>query len=271
MGEGSFRDKCHRVLFDKRTKVGFWFEEIIMVMIVLSVFVVMMDSIESIRNRHSLLLSIIEWFFTVIFTIEYGLRLYSSRKPMEYAFSFFGIIDLLSIIPSYLAAIFTGIHTFLIIRILRVFRIFRLFKLVHFSDAGSTIWDSIKASRNKIIMFLIFVLLLVTILGSILYVIEGGADSGFTSIPISIYWAIVTLTTVGYGDIAPVTTLGQLVAAMVMILGYSVIAVPTGIVTAEFTKSNKNAKSKNLSCGRCGENNHQEEARYCFVCGKKMI
>jgi voltage-gated potassium channel len=263
-------EKLHEMLFEEKTTIGKMFESLLIVLIFASVLVVMLDSVESIHRRFYWLLAILEWIFTIVFTIEYLLRIYSSPRPIRYITSSFGIIDLVTILPTYIGVIFTGAHTFLILRILRVFRIFRLLKLVNMMRAGSTITASLKASRDKISVFLIFVLLAVTVMGSVLYIVEAGSDSGFTSIPTSIYWAIVTLTTVGYGDIAPSTWLGQLIAAAIMIIGYAVIAVPTGIVSAEFMEQKKKARIDKTDCQRCGKNEHEKEARYCSRCGDRL-
>jgi len=260
----------HRYLFERNTRAGYIFERALLIAIFASILVVMLESVENLQNKFGTLFLVLEWVFTIFFTIEYILRLYCAFYPIRYATSFFGIIDLVSVIPSYISFFVPGAHAFLIIRILRVFRVFRLFKLIKFSSAGFTILNALKASREKIAVFLIFVLSLVTIMGSIIYLIEGGQDSGFTSIPESVYWAIVTLTTVGYGDIAPVTMLGQLLAAIVMLLGYSVIAVPTGIVSAELAKGEKKDPANVKECIRCGKVGHKAEARYCMRCGEQF-
>ena len=262
--------QLHRMLFEERTTVGKLFEEVLIVLITASVLVVMLDSISVLHSKAGLLFNTLEWIFTIIFTLEYLLRIYSSPHPIKYMTSFFGIIDLVTILPTYIGVIFTGAHTFLVLRILRVFRIFRLLKLVKMMKAGNTISASLKASKEKIAVFLLFVLLMVTIMGSMMYIIEADEDSGFTSIPISIYWAIVTLTTVGYGDIAPSTWFGQLVAAAIMITGYAVIAVPTGIVSAEFIKQKRKSRRSHALCDRCGKNNHERDSRYCNRCGEKL-
>ena len=263
-------EKLHEMLFEDKTMLGKRFEEILIVLIFASILVVALDSVTEIHQQLGWLLDALEWFFTISFTIEYLLRIYSSPHPIRYITSFFGIIDLITILPTYIAFIFPQAHTFLILRILRVFRVFRLLKLVKMMRAGTTIVTALKASKAKIIVFLVFVLMLVTLMGSVLYIVEAGQDSGFTNIPNSIYWAIVTLTTVGYGDIAPATWMGKLIAACIMIIGYSVIAVPTGIVSAEFVREAKKSKKTNNECPRCGKEEHELEARYCNRCGEKL-
>lgn len=264
-------EKLHQMLFEDKTLIGRRFEEVLIVLILASVLVVMLDSVSEIHAQVGGFLKALEWFFTIVFTIEYILRIYSSPHPIRYITSFYGIIDLITILPTYIYFIFPEAHTFLILRILRVFRVFRLLKLVKMMQAGSTITAALKASRAKIYVFLIFVLLSVTIMGSVLYIVEAGEDSGFTSIPNSIYWAIVTLTTVGYGDIAPATWVGRFIAACIMIIGYSVIAVPTGIVSAEFVSEKKKNKKKKQDCFRCGKHKHETNARYCSRCGERLL
>lgn len=263
-------EKLHEMLFEDRTVIGRRFEQILIILIISSVMVVALDSVASIHRQFGWLLSTLEWFFTIAFAIEYLLRIYSSPHPIRYATSFFGIIDLVTVLPTFIGLFFPAAHTFLILRVLRVFRVFRLLKLMKMMRASMTITNALKASREKIIVFLIFVLMMVTLMGSFLYIIEAGQNSGFTSIPNSIYWAIVTLTTVGYGDIAPATWLGKMIAACIMIIGYSVIAVPTGIVSSEFMNERKKSNVKKEECNRCGKGAHEQNARYCSQCGERM-
>ncbi len=263
-------ERLHELLFEEKTLAGSMFGSLLIWLIFASVLVVILDSVASIHQRFGWLFDLLEWMFTLIFTVEYLLRIYSSHRPIKYMTSFFGIIDLVTVLPTYIGVIFTGTHTFLVLRILRVLRIFRLLKLVKMMRAGGAIVSSLRASKEKIFVFLIFVVLLVTLMGSMLYIIEAGTDSGFTSIPVSIYWAIVTLTTVGYGDIAPSTWLGQLISALVMIMGYAVIAVPTGIVSAEFIEQSRKAGQDNTVCDRCGKDEHEKGARYCARCGERL-
>ncbi len=267
-----FRERIHEIIFEADTKAGKWFDIILMIIIVLSVITVMLESIDDFAIQYEMQLKVLEWFFTIFFTIEYILRLYCVHKPIKYATSFFGIIDLLATAPSYLQLIIPNTHFLIVVRALRLMRVFRIFKLANFLKESQYIADSLKASRQKIFVFLTFVLLMTIIIGSIMYLVEGGSNDAFSSIPRSIYWAIVTLTTVGYGDITPSTSIGQFLAAAVMILGYAVIAVPTGIVSAEMVKENA-AKPIDLNtqvCSDCGEDHHQDDASFCRICGEEL-
>jgi len=262
------KDRIHEVIFEADTREGKRFDIIIMILIVASVLTVMLESVSIIQWKYEEIFYVLEWLFTIIFTIEYALRLYSVRYTWRYATSFYGIIDLLAIIPTYLSVFFMGSQSLLVIRALRLMRIFRIFKLGHFMSEGLLISKAVKASRAKISVFLFFILIVVTIIGSAMYLIEGNYDNtGFTSIPKSIYWAIVTLTTVGFGDITPQTSLGQFLSAVVMILGYAVIAVPTGIVSAEFISQNKELQTNTQACRYCGQDGHDDDAEYCKYCG----
>ena len=264
------RERLHEVIFEADTPNGRAFDVILLVAIVLSVIIVMLETSKSLSARFGELFYIIEWVLTVFFTIEYILRLYSVLKPWKYATSFYGIVDLLAILPTYLSLFIAGAQSLLIIRALRLLRVFRIFKLFNYMYQGRVIVLALRSSFTKIAVFILFVLLLVTIFGSIMYLIEGGANEGFDSIPRSIYWAIVTLTTVGYGDISPTTSLGQFLAAIVMILGYSVIAVPTGIVTAEFAKRTIDPIELSEACAGCGHEGHDRKADFCNRCGVKL-
>lgn len=265
------KEKIHEVIFEADTPLGKNFDIILLIFIIGSVITVMLESVAGIGGKHVYFFYVLEWIFTIFFTIEYGLRLYCVYNPWKYATSFFGIIDLLAILPTYLSIIFTGSQYLLVIRILRLLRVFRIFKLAKFLQESSIIVSALKASRHKITVFLVFVLLMVTIIGSVMYLVEGGEGSNFTSIPRSIYWAIVTLTTVGYGDIAPTTELGQLLAAIVMIMGYAVIAVPTGIVSAEMVQATDVDKKNNTQCCRhCTAEGHDDDAIYCRICGEEL-
>ncbi len=264
----SFRDRVHEVIFEADTFWGKTFDVVLLIAIVLSVLAVMMESVVSFREEHGLTLFYAEWVFTILFTIEYIARLWSVNKPLKYATSFFGIIDLLSILPAYIALFISGnISAFLIIRSFRLFRVFRVFKLVRFLGEASQLTTALKASRAKITVFVGGVFIMVVIMGTLMYLIEGG-ENGFTSIPKSIYWAVVTLTTVGYGDIAPQTTLGQGLATFIMILGYGIIAVPTGIVSAEMAQSAVGKVPLNTrACPHCSAEGHTDNAEYCYKCG----
>ena len=257
-----------QVIFEADTPLGKAFDLGLIVSIGLSIIVVMLDSMEDVQAQYGDWLLIAEWVFTINFSIEYLLRIICVRRPILYCRSFFGIVDLLSILPTYLSLLFPGTQYLTVIRSLRLLRIFRVLKLAKFIGDAHVITDALTASRRKIIVFLITVLTLVVILGSVMYVIEG-KENGFTSIPRGIYWAVVTLTTVGYGDIAPKTVLGQIVASMVMICGYGIIAVPTGILTSEFTKAS--AKGVTTRCCRvCTTEGHEINAIYCNHCGAEL-
>ena len=268
-GKGTLKEKLHEIIFEADTPAGKAFDVLLLIFITASVIVVMLESVLSIQVKYGWWLDLLEWLFTFVFTIEYVLRLYSVYRPIKYATSFFGVVDLLSILPAYLSLIFIGSEYFLVIRILRLLRVFRIFKLAHFLKEGRLLVKALQASRARITVFLTFVVVLTIIIGSIMYLIEGGAESGFTSIPNAIYWAVVTLTTVGYGDITPVTALGQFFSAVVMILGYAIIAVPTGIVTAEIIKEGKNM-ANTQSCRNCGAEGHDDDAIFCKYCGAKL-
>jgi voltage-gated potassium channel len=264
----SLRSRLHESIFEADTPVGKLFDVLLIVSIILSVIMVMLDSVGSIRASYGRLLYFGEWFFTILFTIEYLLRLYSVGRPAAYATSFFGIIDLLAVLPTYLSIFFPGTQYFLIIRILRVLRIFRVLKLVQYLGEARMLSQALRASRRKITVFLFGVLTVVVIFGALMYLIED-PDSGFTSIPQSIYWTIVTLTTVGYGDISPQTVLGQTIASLIMIIGYGIIAVPTGIVTAELSQFYKKSISTQ-ACPECSAEGHDKDAVFCKFCGSQL-
>ncbi len=263
-----FRHNVHVIIEGTDTRLGKLFDIIVLIAIVASVSVVMLDSVLYVRLKYGDWLFYAEWFFTILFTIEYGLRLFSTPNRLRYAVSFFGIVDLLSLLPTYLSLVFGGVQYMTVVRILRMLRVFRVLKLASYMQQAGFLASALKTSRHKVFVFFLFVLLLVTIFGSVLYVIEG-PENGFTSIPTSIYWAIVTLTTVGYGDISPKTPLGQAVASMIMIVGYSIIAVPTGIFTAELAK-NMRPQLHPITCPNCGKFGHASEAEYCDRCGHEL-
>jgi voltage-gated potassium channel len=260
------RHAIHEVIFEADTPFGKFFDISLIIFIIASVAAVLLESVPTFGDRFSPLFNTLEWIFTIFFTIEYILRLYSVYKPVKYATSFFGIIDLLAILPAYLSLIFVATQSLMVIRALRLLRIFRIFKMVSFVTEAEYIVDALQSAKRKIMVFLFAIILMVTIIGSVMYLIEGGINSTFDSIPRSIYWAIVTLTTVGYGDIAPHTSFGQFLAAFVMILGYSVIAVPTGIVTQELVRSNKETVNTQ-SCMHCSKEGHDHDATFCKYCG----
>ncbi len=263
-----WQNRVHEIIFEANTPSGKWFDLILIAAIALSVVVVMLDSVQAIRMQFGELLYYLEWFFTILFTCEYILRLISVTRPGLYARSFFGVIDLLAILPTYVSLIYPGGHYLLVIRLLRILRVFRVLKLVQYVGESRLLMKALSASRRKITIFLFTVLTLVTILGSIMYLIEGRAN-GFTSIPKSIYWAVVTLTTVGYGDITPQTILGQLVSVIIMILGYGIIAVPTGIVTVEMSNAFR-AKNAIRACKNCSADTHDGDAVHCKYCGTAL-
>ncbi len=258
----------HEVIFEADTPAGKGFDLLLIIAILASVAAVMLDSMGSIRSQFGGLLYNIEWFFTIIFTIEYFLRLTCVGRPFAYAVSFYGLVDLLAIVPTYLSLFLPGSQYLLVIRILRILRIFRILKLVHFIGEARLLIRALRASVRKIAVFLYTVMTLVVIFGSLMYLIEGEAN-GFSSIPKSIYWAIVTLTTVGYGDISPQTGIGQSVASMVMILGYAIIAVPTGIVSVEMSHTFARGVSTQ-ACRKCGAEGHDMDARHCKYCGAAL-
>jgi voltage-gated potassium channel len=265
------RERIHEIIFEADTPLGKAFDITLLVLISLSVLVVMLESIDPLQASYQSFFTILEWVFTAIFTIEYVLRIYSVYRPWKYITSFFGIIDLLAILPTYLSFFVVGSQAFLVIRALRLMRIFRILKLGHFLNEGRFIVAAMRASLTKITVFLFFITILVTILGSIMYFIEGGTNDGFKSIPAAIYWAVVTLTTVGYGDITPATAIGQFLSAIVMILGYAIIAVPTGIVTGEIIQTVRKQKSLNtLACQYCSREGHEDDAAFCKYCGNKL-
>jgi len=262
-----WRNTLHAIIFEAETPSGKWFDILLIASILASVCAVMLDSVSSINSRHGNFLKAVEWFFTIVFSVEYILRLICVGRPLLYAKSFFGIVDLMAIVPTYLSLIIPGTEYLLVVRILRILRIFRVLKLVQYMGEALLLLKALRASSKKITVFLFTVLTLVIILGSMMYLIEG-AEHGFTSIPRSIYWAIVTLTTVGYGDISPQTSIGQMLAAFIMILGYSIIAVPTGIVTVEL--SHVSAKKATRSCRECSAEGHDADAVFCKYCGAKL-
>ena len=269
----TWRQQLYIIVFEADTFLGKLFDVVLLIGILLSVLAVMLESVTSIRQEYGEELYILEWVFTILFTVEYLLRIYISHQPKKYIFSFYGIIDLLSVLPTYLSVFIIGAQSFLVIRSIRLLRVFRVLKMVRYLGEASTLMTALRASRAKIIVFIGAVFSLTVILGTIMYMIEGG-ENGFSSIPKSIYWAVVTLTTVGYGDIAPATTLGQIVATAIMILGYGIIAVPTGIVSAEITQQSQIADNQKRTdvtyCDECGAMAKRADAKYCHNCGNKL-
>ncbi|MDA6071360.1 ion transporter [Flavobacterium sp. AC] len=266
-----FRQKTQIILYGTNTILGRLFDLVLLGLILLSVLLVMMDTVEGINLKYHSYLVICEWVITVFFTIEYILRIISIQKPVKYVFSFYGIIDLMAILPMYLSIFFPATNVLTIVRVLRFFRLFKILHIPQISQQSMQLREAMEASKEKILVFIYFVLISAVIIGSLMYVVEG-KESGFTSIPMGIYWAIVTLTTVGYGDISPASPLGQFLASLVMIMGYGIIAVPTGIVTAEFAKSSlrNNAVSTKKTCQNCNSQLHFDSAKYCHECGTTL-
>lgn len=262
-----WQDKLHEIIYEADTKAGKYFDIGLLVAILLSITNAMLESVESISELYGAEIRIVEWGFTALFTVEYIARIISIRKPLKYIFSFYGIIDLISIIPTYLGIFITGSQSLATIRSIRLLRVFRILKLAQFIGEANVLIKALKASKPKIIVFLFALLSLTFILGTLMYIIET-PENGFTSIPRSIYWAIVTLTTVGYGDIAPQTVLGQTLASIIMIIGYAIIAVPTGIVGAELAKTDTHSNTQ--ACPNCSLEGHDDDANYCKFCGHHL-
>ncbi|TBM99751.1 ion transporter [Hyunsoonleella flava] len=273
----SWRSKLHDIIYEADTPAGKLFDVILLIAIIASIILVMLESIKSFDEKYHTFLNVSEWIITILFSIEYIARIITVKKPYKYIFSFYGIIDLLSTIPKYISLLFGGIHALAALRALRLLRVFRILKLARYLGASNLLMSAIKSSRAKISVFLFAVLILCIIFGTLMYLIEG-EESGFSSIPVSVYWCIVTLTTVGFGDIAPVTPLGQFIAALIMILGYGIIAVPTGIVSAEYTAQGKDKNNNDVtnpelnskSCENCLAENHKDKADFCYNCGEKL-
>ncbi|QNF35445.1 ion transporter [Adhaeribacter swui] len=264
----SLRQKLYTIVFEAETKAGRTFDIILLFLILFSVFIICLETVPSINHHFRSYFKILEWVFTILFSLEYLLRIYSSPRPFRYLFSFFGIVDFLAILPTYLSLILGGYQYLLVIRILRLLRAARIFKLTRFINEGQVLTRALRASLPKISVFLGVVLMVVVIVGSIMYIVEG-SKNGFTSIPKSIYWAIVTLTTVGYGDIAPATTFGQILASFLMIMGYGIIAVPTGIVSVELANSEKQTFNTRI-CPHCHKEGHAKDANFCSNCGNNL-
>ena len=258
------KESLYKIVFESDTKAGKLFDVTLLWCILLSILVAILDSVPELNQPFKNGFIIIEWIFTILFSIEYILRIFISQKPRKYIFSFWGIVDLLAILPTYLSVIFIGYHYLLVVRILRLLRVFRILKLVRFNREARVLLEALKASSYKIMIFFSAVLTIVILLGTIMYVVESG-ENGFTSIPQSIYWAIITITTVGYGDIVPHTILGKFISSFAMLIGYAIIAVPTGIITMEISNS---SKSKTV-CPKCKSKN-SKTAKYCSNCGSLL-
>jgi len=269
MKHSGLRFKLHEIIFEADTASGKAFDVILIIAIILSVLTVMLDSVAGINAVYGGFFNKAEWFFTILFTIEYLLRLICIGRPLKYATSFYGVIDLLAIIPTFISVLVPGSQYLLVIRVLRVLRVFRVLKVVQYVGEAQQLSRAMKASRQKITVFLFLVVTIAVILGSFMYLIEGPAN-GFTSIPRSVYWAVVTLTTVGYGDVSPKTPYGMMLASVIMIMGYSIIAVPTGIVTAELGRAAARGKVTTRACLECSAEGHELDALYCKFCGRRL-
>jgi len=268
-----WRRRMHEVIFESETTAGRLFDKLIVIAILVSVAVVILDSVPALNQRHRVAFDTAEWFFTALFTVEYLARLVSVKRQLRYALSFFGIVDLLSILPTYLAFFFPELHALIDVRILRLLRVFRIFKLTDYMVEYQMLGEALAASRRKILVFLSAVLMVVLILGTLLYVVEG-PEHGFKDIPTSVYWAITTITTVGFGDITPKTDLGRFIASVIMLIGWGTLAVPTGIVTAEMTVRHQLRSlpppRTSRDCTRCGATGHAPQAAYCQMCGAAL-
>lgn len=267
VNQEKFKDALYRVIFGSTTPAGKAYDVVLFFLIIASVLVVMLESVAKLDQEYHRLFWILEWIFTAVFTLEYVLRIYILDKPRKYIFSFYGIIDLLSVLPTYLTFFFVGSQMLITIRVLRLLRVFRVLKLSRFISESNSLWVAVLASRRKISVFLFAVFLITIIAGTLMFLIEG-PENGFTSIPRGIYWSIVTLTTVGYGDISPSTPLGQAFASFIMILGYGIIAVPTGIVTTEMAKIE--TKKTDYACQNCDSTGHNANASFCYKCGESL-
>lgn len=268
-GAKPWQHRLHEIIYESDTAAGKAFDVTLLLLIFASIIVVMLDSVNKWHLLNGTLFELMEWGFTGLFTIEYILRLICIRRPLRYVFSFLGLIDLLAIVPSYLSIFFTGAQSLLVLRALRLLRVFRIFKLTHFLSEMQFLGVAIKGSLRKISIFMMVVLTLVIIMGSVMYLLENG-QNGFASIPDSIYWAIVTITTVGYGDISPVTSAGKLVASLIMLMGYGIIAVPTGIITTEMALTMRKKNTRAEACLSCGREGHDMNAKFCKFCGERL-
>ena len=267
-----FKQKIHDIIYEADTPAGQFFDIALIAVIILSVILVALETVVTIHDKYQGVLNFAEWLITILFTIEYGLRIYSVNNPKKYIFSFYGIIDLLATIPKYLSLIFVGagVETLMAIRALRILRIFRVLHISRYIGETNFLVRALLLSRAKIVIFLLFVLIMCILFGTLMYLVEG-PESGFNNIPTSIYWCIVTITTVGYGDIAPITMFGQFVASILMMLGYGLIAVPTGIISAEMAQKRKNVDVNTIVCSECLSTKHKDGAIFCGQCGSSLI
>ena len=266
----SWKKQLHEVIYEADTTAGKAFDVVLLIVIVISIIIVMLESVKSINAEYFELFYTIEWIITIIFTIEYILRIISIQKPGKYIFSFYGIIDFVSTIPTYLTLFVGGYNVLLAVRALRLLRVFRILKITRYLGEADKLKDALRHSRPKILVFLFAVFIITIIAGTVMHLVEGEAG-GFDNIPLSIYWCIVTLTTVGFGDIAPITPLGRFIASFIMITGYGIIAVPTGIVSAEYSRAGEKKLPVNTQvCPFCHEDKHLDEAEFCHNCGNKL-
>lgn len=263
-----FRERLHQIVFESETFEGKLFDVVLLVMILLSIILLMLETVPALSQEWGRLFYILEWVITGFFTIEYFVRLYCVYRPWRYATSFYGLVDIVSILPVYLDLLIPGAHSLMIVRSLRLMRLFRIFKLDIFVNQGNHLLTAVRQSRAKIFVFLFFVLLMVCIFGSVMYVVENKDNPGFDSIPTAIYWAIVTITTVGYGDISPVTGWGKFISSIIMIMGYAVIAVPTGIVTSSLIQAQRQSSTQH--CQHCTKEGHDADAAFCKYCGERL-
>ncbi|MFK5983547.1 MAG: ion transporter [Flavobacteriaceae bacterium] len=267
--KNNWRRRLYEIIYEADTPMGKFFDVVLLILIVFSIILVMLESVKEIDKVYHDILYYGEWVITIFFTIEYIARIITVKKPSKYIFSFYGIIDFLSTIPLYLSFFIVGSQTLLTVRALRLLRVFRILKVTRYVGESNKLLRALKQSRVKITIFLFAVIVIAIIAGTVMYLIEGEA-SGFNNIPVSVYWSIVTLTTVGYGDIHPLTPFGQLIASILMILGYGIIAVPTGIVSAEYTKNYDNVNLNTQVCSNCHKVNHIDNAKYCSDCGESL-
>jgi voltage-gated potassium channel len=266
---GGWRLRLYTVVFQSDTRAGKLFDCVLIAAIVLSVCAVLADSVDSVAKQHGRLLDVLEWVFTILFTIEYAARIACLDRPLRYATSFFGVVDLVAVLPTYLAVFFPEAQVLIDVRVLRLLRVFRIFKLTHFMSEYRLLGRAMANSMRKILVFLSIVVMIVLIVGTLMYIVEG-PEHGFTSIPKAVYWAISTISTVGYGDIVPRTELGRTLASIMMLIGWGILAVPTGIVTAEMTAQKFQKDPTDQTCAGCGTVGHEEDAAYCRVCGEKL-
>ena len=272
-----WKTKLHDIIYEAETPAGKLFDVVLLIAIIASILLVMLESVKGIDTKYHDILNISEWVITILFSFEYIARIITVKQPKKYITSFYGIIDFLSTIPKYISLIFGGVHALAALRALRLLRVFRILKLARYLGASNNLVNALKASKAKISVFLFAVVIVAIILGTIMYLVEG-EENGFSNIPKSVYWCIVTLTTVGFGDIAPQTPLGQFIASLVMILGYGIIAVPTGIVSAEYTSQSKpkdeaekpKVHLNSRSCSNCLSENHKDNAEFCYNCGQNL-